>query len=150
MRLSRNDRRMRFVRQAERSSSDEGLIPLINVIFLILIFFMIAGHLEATDPFRVDPPLSRTDTQPPPGELTLLLAADGRIAAHDQILSKETLEPWLQRWLQSVQSANSGLEPPVVSLKADGNVHSKELRLLLGILRRAGFHNVTLLTDQAR
>ena len=86
MKLYLSSRRMRFVRQPGRKSDDEGLIPLINVIFLILIFFMIVGHMEAAAPFRVDPPVSRTDARPAPEDLTLLLAADGRVAVGDEVV----------------------------------------------------------------
>ena len=150
MRLQRCDRRKRFLRQPRRSSDDEGLIPLINVIFLIMIFFMITGHMEAAAPFRVDPPISRADTRQLPEEFTLLLAADGRIAIGGEVLSLHTLEPWLQRRWQSAAGASPGAPLPIVSVKADGGVKSRELRSLLNTLRRTGFSKVMLLTDRAR
>lgn len=141
---------MRFVRPSRQSSDDEGLIPLINVIFLIMIFFMIAGHMEAAAPFRVDPPVSRTDTRPLPESLTLLLAADGLVAADNQVLDPDRLEPWLQRWAESAAGASPGAPLPAVAVKADGGVQSHRLRSLLDTLRRAGFREVRLLTDRAR
>jgi biopolymer transport protein ExbD len=150
MKLQRSDRGMRFLRQPRRPSEDEGLIPLINVIFLIMIFFMIAGHMEAAAPFRIDPPVSRTDTRPLPEELTLLLAADGRIAIGSEVLSLDTLDPWLQRWSQSAAGTSRSASLPTVSVKADGGVQARGLRSLLNALRRAGFSRVALLTDRAR
>ena len=150
MRLQRSDQGMRFVSRRKRSSDDEGLIPLINVIFLLLIFFMIVGHMEAAAPFRVAPPLSSTDVQPLPEKLTLLLAADGRVAIRDQILSRDALESWLRRWAQSALDTSLGAALPTVSVKADGGVQSRELRSLLNTLRLAGIPRVTLLTDRAR
>ena len=37
-----------------------GLIPLINVIFLLLIFFLVAGTVESIDTFEVDLPASNS------------------------------------------------------------------------------------------
>lgn len=138
------------MRQPRRPPEDEGLIPLINVIFLVMIFFMIAGHMEAAAPFRIDPPVSHTDTRPLPEDLTLLLAADGRIAVGSEVLSLDTLDPWLQRWKQSAADASRSAPLPTVSVKADGSVQARELRSLLNALRRAGFSKVALLTDRAR
>jgi biopolymer transport protein ExbD len=117
---------------------------------LILIVFMIVGHLEAADPFRVDPPVSRTDTGPLPDELTLLLAADGRVAIGDEVLSLDTLEPWLQRWSQSAAGASPSAPLLTVCVKADRGVRSRGLRSLLNTLRRGGFRKVLLLTDRIR
>jgi biopolymer transport protein ExbD len=127
------------------------LIPLINVIFLILIFFMIVGHMEAAAPFRVDPPASRTERRPLSDDLTLLMAADGRIAIGQEVLGLDRLEPWLLRWAQSAEGAAAPSPPlPTVSVQADRGVQSGELRALLNTLRRAGFREVVLLTDRAR
>jgi len=149
MRLQRGNRGMRFVRQSQRPSDDEGLIPLINVIFLILIFFMILGHMEAAAPFPLAPPASHTDNRPSPDQLTLLLAADGRIAVGHEVLDGEALELWLKRWMQSVSGASDNAPPPKVSVKADAQVQAQELRSLLNTLQSAGFRKIRLLTDLA-
>ncbi|MCG8693196.1 MAG: biopolymer transporter ExbD, partial [Minwuiales bacterium] len=49
---------MALRRFTSRRSDDDRILPLINVVFLLLIFFMLAGRLSAGDPFRVDPPAS--------------------------------------------------------------------------------------------
>ena len=95
-------------------------------------------------------PLSSTDVQPLPEKLTLLLAADGRVAIRDQILSLDALESWLRRWAQSALDTSVGAALPTVSVKADGGVQSRQLRSLLNTLRLAGIPRVTLLTDRAR
>ena len=37
-----------------RPGEDERILPLINVVFLLLIFFMLAGRLAVSDPFAAD------------------------------------------------------------------------------------------------
>ena len=51
---------MRFEPPRPRNE-DERILPLINVVFLLLIFFMLAGRLSASDPFQVEPPRSSAD-----------------------------------------------------------------------------------------
>ena len=45
------------------SSQQENVIPMINVIFLLLLYFMIAGNLQPD--YDVSPPQSTTDAEPP-------------------------------------------------------------------------------------
>ena len=52
-----------------------GLTPLIDVIFVVLIFFMLAGRLAAPDASVITPPDSTSDRQPEPRQIVLLLAA---------------------------------------------------------------------------
>jgi biopolymer transport protein ExbD len=70
---------------------DERVLPLINVVFLLLIFFMLAGALAPADPFRVDPPLSRSEAPPPAEPLTLLIGADGELALDGEPLDEAGL-----------------------------------------------------------
>ena len=37
---------MKLITRKEREYDDDGLLPLVNIIFLLLIFFMIAGVIE--------------------------------------------------------------------------------------------------------
>jgi biopolymer transport protein ExbD len=148
MRIERANRGLGLVPPTGRPPAAEGLIPLINVIFLILIFFMIAGHMEAPGPLRVDPPDSSTDSGPVAAGLTLLLAADGQVAAGEAVLSRDALGPWLQRWAASAAVTAPDVPLPLVTLKADGGLASHRLRSILASLRRAGFHRVTLVTER--
>jgi biopolymer transport protein ExbD len=149
--LRHGNQGLRFLHRPRRTAGDEGLISLINIIFLLLIFFMIVGRMETAAPFGVKPPVSVADTRPLPEELILLLAADGRVAIGNETVRLETLEPRLQQWVQSTTGgAAPGGASPTVALKADRGVRSRELRTLLDVLRRAGFGQVKLLTDLVR
>ena len=37
---------MKLITRKKREYDDDGLLPLVNIIFLLLIFFMIAGVIE--------------------------------------------------------------------------------------------------------
>lgn len=66
---------MRFARPRAKSGADP-ILPLINVVFLLLIFFMLVAQITTPPPVRVNPPVAEAElleTQPD----TLYLTADG-------------------------------------------------------------------------
>ena len=56
---TRDRRRPRINPPRAQRPSEENVLPLINIVFLLLIFFMIAGALSVTAPFELDPPAAR-------------------------------------------------------------------------------------------
>ena len=48
---------MRF-EQSRRNAGEERMLPLINVVFLLLIFLILSGRLSSVDPFQTEPPRS--------------------------------------------------------------------------------------------
>src|SRR5690606_29249188 len=74
---------MQIKRRRSRFDADAGILPLINVVFLLLIFFMVAGRLNEAEPFKVVPPVSQQAGPPEAAALrvlAVLVAADGRLA----------------------------------------------------------------------
>ncbi|MCP1673163.1 biopolymer transport protein ExbD [Natronocella acetinitrilica] len=126
-----------------RREQGENVIPLINIVFLLLIFFMLAGALTATDPFDVEPPETRDGRE---AERTedgmILLAADGRLAFEGEELAAEDLTMRLQERL-------AGAEPPPIKLKADADVSAEAVLDLMDLLRDVGLERLVLLTNPA-
>ncbi len=70
---------MKLARPVKRSSP-ETIIALIDVVFFLLIFFMLIGRMDATAPFEVTPSNSLTGSDMPGGGVTLAIGADGALA----------------------------------------------------------------------
>ena len=140
---------MRFVRPRQPRDLDDTLIPLINVVFLMLIFFMIAGRISTPDGLRIDPPASAQGQLIPPAEAVLLMDAGGRVAMNGQPLSLTELDARLATWMaaQRESGPDASQSPPSVTLKADAAVRHAQLRQLLGRLRAAGVERVRLLVE---
>lgn len=128
---------MRLPESSRRSQGEENLIPLINVVFLLLIFFMLAGF-ATPDLFRVDPPTAAVDTRPEDHEHVLLLAADGRLALGEEAIEPDALPQKLRALLESDPEAR-------IKLKADAEVKSPLLLDTLDRLREAGIERIVLL-----
>lgn len=70
---------MRLARPARRPAG-ETIIALIDVVFFLLVFAMLAGRMDATAPFEMAPPLALTGDDLASGGITLAVGPDGRIA----------------------------------------------------------------------
>ena len=126
----------------ERSGSKRGeerVLPLVNIVFLLLIFFMLAGRLTASDPFRVEPPRSLSGADAAARDLIVLVGAQGRLA-----LDGEVMEPL------AIRSAVSGrvTDDAAVSVlvKADGQVEAVRVVAVIELLRETGIRHLKLLT----
>ncbi len=134
---------IRFRRDTGRSrDSDQSVLPLINVVFLLLIFFMLAGQLAASDPFVIEPPKSQSAGQNAPEDMVIQISADGRFALDGVEMSKEETLETARRRLTAV----SGAPPPGLRLKADGKAKARDIVILMQELRQAGFRKLKLLT----
>ena len=134
---------MNLHRPREAQMQDNSMIPLINVVFLMLAFFMILGQIERSDAVRLDPPesLSREAR----GEYTATLLVTGRqsLYLNDQALRSEQLAREIRRLIET------SADPQVVRVlvKADATLPASDLRRILARLRAAGLLRVSLATE---
>lgn len=136
---------MQFRRVARKIDSEERILPLINVVFLLLIFFMLAGRLTESAPFQVTPPRSAEAAAPQasteqPREATLLLAADGRLSLDAVLVEQAALRSAMAERL----AGNPGI---AVRLKADGAAEATAVVAVMEALRDAGVARVQLFTQ---
>lgn len=128
--------------ETKQREQGENMIPLINVVFLLLIFFMLAGALAMPEPFAVQPPAASSDVSLENRDWTLLLAASGELALDGGLLSLDELGAAVDRVLQEYPDAQ-------LKLKADADVAAAALLEVMDVLRAAGAQRVTLLTQKA-
>lgn len=126
-----------------RSDDDARILPLINVVFLLLVFFMVAGHIAASDLFPVHPPSSESGKPSVTSDVTILLGADGRLAVDGVAVATADLAAAVTAVLAS--------SPDVaVRLKADAAVEAIQAVRVLDELRLAGVKRVQMLTQARR
>jgi biopolymer transport protein ExbD len=119
----------------------ENVLPMINVVFLLLIFFMLAGAIEKADLFRLDPPETPSGREGDLGDGVLLMAEDGRLALDGQVLARESLAARLGAFKRDHPDS-------VLKLKADAAAEALAVVDLLEDLRRAGLDKVVLLARE--
>lgn len=82
---------MKLTRPAPRSRP-ETIIALIDVVFFLLVFFMLIGRMDATAPFEVTPPTASIGADMPAGGITLSVSADGDLALEGTPLIADQIE----------------------------------------------------------
>ena len=126
---------MRFASTPSKPG-EERVLPLINVVFLLLIFFLLAGRLAATDPFPVEAPRSLGGERIGGHDLVVHVGADGSLAFNGTVLSEARLRNAI------AHRASHG----TVRIKADGRVEARRVIAVMEILREAGVGRLELLT----
>ena len=121
----------------DRPRGDHGLVPLINVVFLLLAFFMIAGQIQRSDAVRVAPPVSISETFPAEQRMELAVVADGTVYLDGEAVP-----------LEELGSATTSRSPDrrAILVKADADLDVTRLEAVLEELARAGASRVALAT----
>ncbi len=123
----------------KQEEEPDTILPLINVVFLLLIFFIMTGALHAVDYFNVNPPSSSSKFQASLDDTVILVGADGRVA----IDNKEVDEIDLQLSVSDKLAANSGAD---FRIKADGRVDAARVVEVMELIEAVGVRRVMLLT----
>lgn len=128
--------------RARRTGDD--MLPLVNIVFLLLIFFMLAGAVSTPDPLNVQPPQSMVDAAGDRLPSMLVVGADGRLALGREVFTLEGLAPRIDAWL--------AVAPPgfPLTVKADAETEALAIVTLLEALKRQGVTHVRLMTARVR
>jgi biopolymer transport protein ExbD len=129
---------MRFPRPKPTRDSEANLIPLINIVFLLLIFFMLAGRLAPTELMALEPPRSDSLRSAQVTTLVVLVDQSGQIRLEGETLDEETLAERIALHLAD--------GPQPLQIKADAALDAMQLLDLLERLRAAGAEELDLLT----
>lgn len=120
------------------SSDDSNLIPLINVVFLMLVFFMVAGQIRASDVKPVSPPLSRSE-QTLQLSSELVINREGQLEVDGQLLAMDQLSTWIAE----LRKDEDGVR---LRIRADAATSAQRLQEVLLPLRLSGVEKVELVT----
>ncbi|MGQ7843650.1 ExbD/TolR family protein [Granulosicoccus sp. 3-233] len=124
-----------------KSSSDENMIPLINIVFLLLIFFMVAGQIQPQDGSDIRPPVAADMEVNTPPVVDVQINRQNEIQLDGVAMSLSDL----QRALSGERYANA----EQLLIKADRDVKAADLGVLLDGLRQSGIGSIRLLTEKS-
>ncbi len=122
---------------ARTEERQDRLIPLVNIVFLLLAFFMIAGTIRAADTLAIEPPRAAGTGRLEPQNLTLYVSRDGALALEKRRVSINRALSDIKRWL--ARDPDGELE-----IKADRAVKAGVILPLLQRFSRAGIESVRL------
>ena len=116
-----------------RKPRKEAIVPMINVVFLLLIFILMTSQLAQPEPFKVTPPVSSVEGEPE-SDPVLFINAEGRLSfdAQEGDSAIEAL-------------AAQSNENDVIQLRADAELAAGTLAQVLRDLSAAGLSRVELI-----
>ena len=115
-----------------------GITSLIDVIFMLVIFFMLASTFDKSA-VPVSLPSSSSVTPPEPRVLGITVDANGEIYFNDENVSKEQLKIRISEFVNSATEKNA-------ILHCDGTVALSTVVSVIDILTQGGIENVALKT----
>lgn len=120
------------------TNSEDNILPLINVVFLLLIFFMVSGTLIQEPPFALTAPTTEHAEAIESQSEYLAIGADGRLAWIGEAIEPEALADRLSEREQP--------DAPL-QVRADRRLEARALTELLAELRAGGVAQIQLLTE---
>ena len=123
--------------------SEINVTPFVDVMLVLLIVFMVAAPLLTVG---VPIELPETKANPLQGDtepLTVTVQADGKVFLQNTEIELDTLAPKL------IAIAKNGYEERIF-VRGDRHVDYGDVMRVMGVLNKAGFRRIGLVTDMAR
>jgi len=120
-----------------------NLAPLIDVVFLLLIFFMVSTTFERQSAIRITlPEATRSDTEQEQNTITVSIDARGKIFVNDNPL----LNAKLSTIRDAVRDAANNMHDPVLIINADENTTHQSVVRVMDAARQASLTRVVFAT----
>ena len=126
---------MEFSGHRPRRTRGENIVPMINVVFLLLIFFLMSAQIAPPDPVEVALPKSASEAEHPQSD-NLYVSKDGTLY-YNGVQGEAVWE----------QLADRSLPEPLF-IRADQDAPATALASVLSKLARAGVEETLLVTGR--
>lgn len=132
---------MKIAPPTEESRTELSVVPLVNVVFLLLVFFMLVGQIASPEPLDVQPPRSISGAEDAGQNVRILLTRDGQIAVERVVVP-------VSRLTERVTGILAEQPGAIFQVKADARVEAVRMIRTVESLRDAGVERLTLMTEQ--
>lgn len=139
---------MKFRRKA-RENVDINLAPLIDVVFILLLFFVVTTTFTRETQMKVDLPEAVTGSPPEQTEskpLEILIAADGSYSINSQALLKSDLSSLIA----ALQKESAGDTSLPLTISADGKTPHQAVITAMDAAGKLGFAHLRMTTVEAQ
>lgn len=131
---------MKFKRRLETRAVVD-LVPMIDVVFQLILFFLVSTTFAVLPGINLDLPQSSTAEGTRTNGITITATTDGNLFVNSEAVSIDDLDSAL-----STLATDSPRDAVPVSLEADAKVPNGTIVSILDSLRRTGFTGVNLRT----
>jgi len=129
-----------------RERKEENLVPLINIVFLILIFFLVASTIRPFTDRQVKLAETIEASKSSVVPRMVVVRADGARLVNNQPIDEQALQAQLAAWAND----NGGATVKTITVVADKTVAASQLIDVVTMANAAGIADVKLLTRKAR
>ena len=121
-----------------KTYNDDNLLPLVNIIFLLLIFFMLAGVIaKQKEMYDIDLASAVIDEYVEKDKHILFIKSNGQVIFNDEAITIKTLDEKLKL-----------IDDKTITIAADKLVTTGKLNNILIKLNKNKISNVTLLSNE--
>lgn len=128
------------IRRQSRIRSKAGLAPLIDVVFLLLIFFLLTSTMMTSDRYEIELPEAANGENRRQEPVLVLVNQYGRYAVNNQSVPPERLAQVLKDALRDARSTE-------VTVKADSRAVASDLVPAMKALQEAGVETLGIAAD---
>ena len=129
---------MKLKNKIIKTYNDDNLLPLVNIIFLLLIFFMLAGVIaKQKEMYDIDLASAVIDEYVEKDKHILFIKANGEVIFNDEAITIKTLDEKLK-----------SIDDKTITIAADKLVTTGKLNNILIKLNKNKISNVTLLSNE--
>lgn len=132
-------------RSDRRDEINLDITPLIDVVFLLLIFFMVSTTFEHNSEINITLPSSSKEiTEAKPDAVNVGLDAQGNVYINDRALVNAQLETIKT----ALSDALIGLNEPPIIISADSNATHQSVIRVMDAARQLGLVKITFATQE--
>ena len=128
------------IKRRKRARNSMSITPLVDVVFLLLLFFALTLHFSPQEAISVELPTSSSAKQQSETEIILTVTPEGVIRLNGNVPSQS-----LETELASLRKID---EKQAVQVRADQEVEVGKLVAIIDAIRNAGFQYFDLMTQQ--
>ncbi|MGN8260674.1 ExbD/TolR family protein [Pseudomonas sp. SMSB3] len=139
---------MKFRRNRQRENVDINLASLIDVVFVLLLFFVVTTTFTRETQLRVELPEATSAEQPPADQAKLVevtISADGVYSVNNHLLPKSDLATLSE----AIERESGGDNTLPLAISADGKTPHQAVITAMDAAGKLGFSHLRMTTVEA-
>ena len=128
---------MHFGRGGKKLRVAIDMAPLVDVVFLLVIFFAVSTTFQDSAGLKLQLPTSSSTVDRESREVTVVLDQEGRLEFQGRLVTEDRLE-------DELAAALKGKDNPLVVRRADKATSHGDVVRIMGLIRKAGAEGLTI------
>lgn len=135
------------IRPKQKEVLDVNITPLIDVVFLLLIFFMVSTTFKHESEITINLPES-SSVSPPKDDNIIEIAIDSKGTYY--IDKRQVVNTELKTVMRALEKIAGDRKTPVILISADAQTPHQSVIVAMDAARKLGFVNLSIATKQSK